>query len=185
MPEITLGVIADTHIPDRARDLPLTAIDLFSKRGVSAILHAGDLSSMQVVHQLEEVAPTYAIRGNTDVLFAGQLPYFRRLEFEGVTIGMAHGHGNWFRYIPDKIDYFLNGPKKFSYYENIALSQMPGRQVVVCGHTHVPANYKVGDQLLFNPGSPTIPTRFVPGLQPSVGLLHIDSGNIRGEIAFI
>lgn len=184
MPEITLGVIADTHIPDRAKDLPLAALDLFSKRGVSAILHAGDLSAMRVIRQLEEIAPTYAIRGNTDLLLTGRLPYLRRLEFKGVTVGMAHGHGNWLRYIPDKVDFLLNGPKKFSYYENIALNQMPGCQVVVCGHTHVPANYRVEDQLLFNPGSPTIPTRFVPGLQPSVGLLHIESGNVRGEIIF-
>lgn len=185
MPEITLGVIADTHIPDRAKALPLTALDLFSKRGVSAILHTGDLSTMGVVRQLEEIAPTHAIRGNTDLLLIGQLPYVRRLEFGGVSIGMSHGHGNWFRYIPDKINFLINGPKKFSYYEENARAQVPACQVVVCGHTHVPANYWKEEQLIFNPGSPTVPAKYVPGLQTSVGLLHIESGNVRGEIVFI
>ena len=185
MPEITLGVIADTHIPDRAKALPMAVLDLFSKRGVSAILHAGDLSTMRVVRQLEEIAPTQAIRGNTDLFLTGWLPYVRHLEFDGISIGMAHGHGNWFRYIPDKFHYLFFGPKKYSYYEQLSRAQVPDTQVVVCGHTHVPANYWVRDQLVFNPGSPTIPASYVAGLQPSVGFLHIQSGNVRGEIVFI
>ena len=58
-------------------------------------------------------------------------------------------------------------------------------QVVVCGHTHVPANYWLGSQLIFNPGSPTQPNEIVPGLPPSIGFLHIEKRNVRGEIVFI
>jgi putative phosphoesterase len=185
MSAITLGVIADTHIPDRAAQVPLAALDLFARNKVHAILHAGDLSVPRVLHQLAEVAPVHAIRGNTDVLLLGKLPWKRRLEFEGVSIGMVHGHGNWLKYIPNRIDYFLQGPKKFSYYEETARHQLPGCQVVVCGHTHVPANYWREGQLIFNPGSATKPNAVMASLPRSVGLLHLDQGNVRGEIVFI
>lgn len=185
MPVITLGVIADTHIPDRANHLPHTALDLFASQKVNAILHAGDLSIQSVLHQLKEIAPVFAIRGNTDILLLGQLPWKRRLEFEGVSIGIAHGHGSWIKYIPNRIEYFLYGPKKFSYYEEIARRQMPGCKVVVCGHTHVPANYWQEGQLIFNPGSATRPNPVMGGLPRSVGLLHLNQGNVRGEIVFI
>jgi len=185
MAAITLGVIADTHIPDRAAQIPLAALDLFSSKQVHAILHAGDLSVRRVLDQLEEIAPVHAIRGNTDLLLLGLLPWRRRLEFDGVLIGMAHGHGNWLKYIPNRIDYFMHGPKKFSYYEETARRQMPGCKVVVCGHTHVPANYWREGQLIFNPGSATKPNAVMVSLPPSVGLLHLDRGNVRGEIVFI
>jgi putative phosphoesterase len=185
MPAVTLGVTADTHIPDRANGLPLAVSKLFASRQVSAILHAGDLSSARVLQQLQEVAPVFAIRGNTDILLVARLPWKRRLEFEGVTIGMAHGHGNWFKYIPNRIDYFLYGPKKFSYYEETARQQLPGCQVVVCGHTHVPANYWSDNQLIFNPGSPTRPNPVMGSLPASIGFLHLEDGNVRGEIVFI
>ncbi|HAY83919.1 MAG TPA: hypothetical protein DCY42_03065 [Chloroflexi bacterium] len=185
MPAVTLGVIADTHIPDRVRALPLAALDLFAKKQVRAILHAGDISVPRVLKQLAEVAPVYAIRGNTDLLLLGQAPWTRRLEFEGVSIGMAHGHGNWFEYIVNRIDLFIHPPKKFSYYEEKTSRQLPDCQVVVLGHNHVPANYWLGDQMIFNPGSATRPNPVMAGLPPSIGLLHLEDGNVRGEIVFI
>lgn len=185
MPAITLGVLADTHIPDRAWGLPKAALDLFTTRQVSAILHAGDISVRRVLVELEKIAPVYAIRGNTDILLVGRLPLTRRLEFESVSIGMAHGHGNWLKYIPNRIDYYFHGPKKFSYYEETARQQMTGCQVVVCGHNHVPANYWLEGQLIFNPGSASQPHQAMAGLPPSVGFLELEEGNVRGEIVFI
>ncbi|HKJ26307.1 MAG TPA: YfcE family phosphodiesterase [Anaerolineales bacterium] len=181
----TLGVLADTHIPDRAKKLPQSVLDLFADRNVDAILHAGDLSTYRLIEKLEEIAPVYAIRGNADLLLVGRLPWMRRLTFEGVTIGMAHGHGGWLKYIPNKFDYILNGPRKFSYYEETAKNQLPDTKVVVFGHNHVPSNYWWDGQLIFNPGSPTKPNIVVPGLPPSVGFLHIENRNVSGQIVFI
>ena len=180
-----LGVIADTHVPERKRELPLAALDVFHSRAVATILHAGDLSTSRVLSQLAEIAPVHAVRGNTDFLLMGKLPWIRHLTFEGVSIGMAHGHGNWLKYAYNRVDYAFHGPKKFTYYEETARRQLPGVQVVVCGHTHVPANYRVQGQLIFNPGSACCPQRVIPGLRASVGLLHIEKGNVRGEIVFI
>lgn len=182
---ILLGVIADTHVPERKRALPLAVLDVFHSQSVAAILHAGDLSTPRVLSQLAEVAPVHAVRGNTDFLLVGKLPWMQRLTFEDVSIGMAHGHGNWLKYAYNRIDYAFHGPKKFTYYEETAQKQLPGVRVVVCGHTHVPANYWHKGQLIFNPGSASRPNHVVPGLPPSVGLLHIEKGNVRGEIVFI
>jgi putative phosphoesterase len=182
---VTLAVLADTHIPDRANSLPASALELCKTRGVSAILHAGDISTTKVLRQLEQVAPVHAVRGNTDFLLTGRIPWVQRLKFEKVTIGMAHGHGGWFKYIPNKIRYFLRGPRKFSYYEEMVKKQIPDTQVVILGHSHTPANYWWDGQLIFNPGSPTRPSMFMPGLPPSIGFLHIEDRNVRGEIVFI
>ena len=65
------------------------------------------------------------------------------------------------------------------------LLDMVEADVLVCGHTHFPANYRADGQLVFNPGSPTVPNRFVPGLPLSVGLLKLQDGNASGEIVFI
>lgn len=181
----TLGVIADTHIPDRTNTLPQQALDIFNGAQVQAILHAGDISVPRVLRCLEEIAPVHAIRGNTDLLFIGRLPWIRVIAFEEVSIGMSHGHGTWLNYIPDRVQYTFRGPKKFSYYEALAQKQLPETKVVVLGHTHVPANYWLEEQLIFNPGSPSLPNRAVPGLLPSVGLLHIQQHNVYGEIVFI
>jgi predicted phosphodiesterase len=43
---VRLGVVTDTHIPDRMRHLPQAALDRLA--GVDAILHAGDVSTRGV-----------------------------------------------------------------------------------------------------------------------------------------
>jgi putative phosphoesterase len=181
----TIGVIADTHIPDRGRRLPQQALDIFRQAQVSTIIHAGDISMMSALDPLKEIAPVVAVRGNRDLLFINKLPKKRILNIEQVTIGITHGHGNWPRYIRDRIQHQFLTPKKFSYYENIARRMLPNVRVVVLGHNHAPSNYWLKDQLVFNPGSPTYPNPAVPNLKPSIGLLHIDGHNVEGEIVFL
>jgi putative phosphoesterase len=182
---LTLGVIADTHIPDRARELPQKAIATFEEAKVTAILHAGDISLPRVITQLEDIAPVHAVRGNRDIFGFKDLPRHRRLSFEEVSIGMTHGHGSWGKYFKEKAKYLLYGPTKFSYFEEIALHIFPDTHVVVLGHNHAPTNHWQEGQLVFNPGSATCPNEYFPNLPPSVGLLRINGENVGGEIVFI
>ena len=92
---ITLGLIADTHIPDRRSSLHPQILTAFKEAGVAAILHAGDICSPQVLERLETVAPVYAVRGNRDWVLLRHLPSTRLLEFGGIRVAMAHGHGRW------------------------------------------------------------------------------------------
>jgi len=90
---ITLGIIADTHVPDRVPQLNPRIFSIFREAGVQAILHAGDACSSDVLSQLGEIAPVHAVRGNRDSTRLAYLPRKLTLEFGGLTIGMMHGHG--------------------------------------------------------------------------------------------
>lgn len=179
---LTLGVISDTHIPDRAKKLDPAARRIFQRAGVAAILHAGDVSYPRVLHQLEEIAPVYAVRGNRDWLALRTLPREIRLEFEGVRVGMAHGEGRIWNYLFDRVMYFLRG-MRLEVYERRLLAAFPDEDVIVYGHTHRPVNRRVEGRLIFNPGSVHCPDEVEI---PSVGLLHINGRNgVEGEIVYL
>ena len=159
-----IGVIADTHIP-HFRALPEAVWTHFAD--VELIIHAGDLSQMRVIDELEAIAPVAAVQGNVEeeeVVRA--LPIKRELIVGGCRIGVVHILGN----AQNRAE--------------AALQEFPAARCVIFGHSHVPYNQEQGEQLLFNPGSATDRRR-----QPacSLGLLTIDdrSRQIRGEIIFL
>jgi len=55
-----VGVISDTH--GLLRPEAIAAL-----RGSDLIVHAGDIERRDVLEQLRDLAPTYAVRGNIDV----------------------------------------------------------------------------------------------------------------------
>lgn len=177
---ITVGVIADTHVPDRARALPPEALEVFRQAKVAAILHAGDVIHPAVLAALEAIAPTYAVRGNRDWYFLRSLPPRLVLQFEEVKVGMCHGHGSFLRYVGDKWEHFRRGAPPFARFARRALAAFPQVDVVVFGHTHYPVCRWVGLQLLCNPGSPVVPA--LPNVPRAVGLLHIEGRAVWGEL---
>lgn len=178
--EMKIGVIADTHIPDRARWLNPRVLDIFQEKKVEVILHAGDVSAPYVLRQLEEVAPVYAVRGNRDWLWLSHLPRARCLEFAGVKVGLAHGHGGWKDYLADRL-YLLFHDYQHEMLLPRLLEAFPGTRVIVFGHGHVPMNSWINGQLLFNPGSPHFPQ--TKRITPSLGILHLSAeGEVDGEI---
>ena len=66
-----IGLIADTHMPGTLADLWPQASRAFE--GVDAILHAGDLHTLEIVEHLSDIAPTYVSRGNGDLDIVDQL----------------------------------------------------------------------------------------------------------------
>lgn len=179
---ITLGVVADTHVPDRMRALPPTLWEALA--GVDAILHAGDISLPEVLTALERVAPVYAVAGNADFLL--RLPLDRVLTFGGVRIGLTHGHGGWRHYAPARLRAWLLGEGlSLSAAGTLAYLQRVRRrfsevQVVVFGHTHRPVNQVVEGALLFNPGSLGPDYRAPHG--PAIGRLVIADGAVSGTL---
>ena len=126
----SLGVLADTHIPDRVPELNPQIIQMFRQVGVAAILHAGDVSAPRVLAELEQVAPVYAVRGNRDIFNLRNLPIQINLNIEGVSIGMAHGHGNFSRYMIDKIQHSFRGVYYEQYLRRM-LQTFPDVDVIV------------------------------------------------------
>lgn len=174
-----LGVIADTHVPDRKRHLNPAILPIFRDAGVEAILHAGDISVPDVLQQLEQVAPVYAVRGNRDWVRLGDLPFGKLLSFDGTSIVLVHGHGRLREYLVDKLHYAVHGMQVKRYQDRL-LKAYTQATVIVYGHLHIPCNQWINGQLLFNPGSACCSAKRYP---PSVGLLQIHSGGeVQGKI---
>jgi len=175
-----LGVLADTHIPDRVPALNPKVLQTFREVGVAAILHAGDVSVPRVLEELEQIAPVHAVRGNRDIFYLRNLPLREEFNISGVTIGMAHGHGTFTRYMIDKIHRAVYGRLVERYIRRM-LQTFPVVDVIVFGHLHVPCNLLLEGKLLYNPGSTSSP--WPRGSPATFGLLHLEPGKEpRGEI---
>lgn len=183
MANITLGLIADTHVPDRKRGLDPRILPAFEQAGVTAILHAGDISTPTLLEELSQIAPVHAVRGNTDWFGFRDLPTYRRLEFGGVHIGLAHGHINWPHYLRDKLAYLLYGPRSFDYFTQRIRAFFTDMDVIVFGHTHEPWVGRFGSALVVNPGSACC--QVLQGRHPSYALLHIRPGGVEAEICYL
>ena len=175
-----IGVIADTHIPDRVGALHPDILPIFKERGVELIIHAGDISCPIVIRQLETIAPVQAVMGNRDWWRFTNLPALKVITIKDVKILITHGHGHFFSYVWDKFPYWILGykferfVKKFSHIKQ-------DFNVVIFGHSHRSENRWVKGRLYFNPGSAYDPMKNHIG--PSIGLIEIGEGQeIRTEI---
>jgi len=176
----TLGVLADTHIPDRVPQLDSRVVQVFQQANVSLILHAGDVSVPRVLTELEQIAPVHAVRGNRDIFYLRQLPLQVSLNVDGFSIGLVHGHGTFNRYLIDKLRRAVHG-RLVERYLRRTLEAFPQADVIVFGHLHVPCNFHLEGRLLFNPGSTSYP--WPRNMPATFGLLHLDVGEApRGEI---
>ena len=170
-----VGVIADTHVPQRLKRLPLGIAKAFG--GVALILHAGDLKSLRVLDELGRIAPVVAVAGNADLWL--DLPRSRIVQVEGCRIGLTHGHSSWRRYFLDKLRKNL-GNYDLARYLRYASEAFREVDVIVSGHTHRPHLAYAGKVLLFNPGS-VAPDYYITG-GPTVGVLRIEAGVVRAEL---
>jgi hypothetical protein len=159
---VTIGVLSDTHIPARGKQLPDVLLARF--REVDVILHAGDWISVDVYAKLSRLAPVDGVAGNVDgEEILNRFGKKKRLQFEGVRIGMVHGHEGIGRTTPERA---------FSVFRE----ERP--DLIIFGHSHIPYLAKMENTLLFNPGSPT-DKRGQP--RYSFGIVTISGGLISAE----
>jgi putative phosphoesterase len=177
-----IGVVADTHIPDRLTEIPARALQLLAENKVQTILHAGDICHPSAIAQLETVAPVIAVRGNRDILRPANwsLPSRRTTRLGGITVGLTHGHGRPWEYLASKLPFARRGtvPKT----RLVGLLDSFGSQVqaVIYGHTHVARIDWIHGVLFFNPGSPA--PEYFSDLGPTMGLLRIRGSEIEPQI---
>lgn len=155
-----IGLISDTHIPDRTNKIPATVMETF--KNVDLIMHAGDLTSIGVKEELEKIAPVLAVQGNMDRAHDLDLPVSLKTEIDGITIGIKHG------------EVYPKGDTQQLYY----IAKELEVEVLVSGHTHKAAIEQRNDVLLLNPGSPTAPRL----TDPTVMLVTIEDGKIDVEV---
>ena len=159
-----IGIISDTHIP-HFKKLPDAIWEHFA--GVELIIHAGDLSVLSVIKELETIAPVVAVQGNVeDDEVIHILPIKREIVVGHCRIGIVHILGDSHSR------------------ERLARQEFPNAGVVIYGHSHTPLNEERNGLLLFNPGSATDRRRQE---RCSIGLLHVDdeTGSVRGEIIWL
>ncbi|NTV63511.1 MAG: metallophosphoesterase family protein, partial [Oscillochloris sp.] len=86
-----IGLIADTHMPDRLPALP-DALGV-ALAGVDMILHAGDVGELRVLDLLGTIAPVVAVHGNDDTLESQrELPYQQLISVGGLRLLLTHAH---------------------------------------------------------------------------------------------
>lgn len=155
-----IGVISDTHIPERADRIPAQIFKDF--KGADLILHAGDILELKVLKDLEKIAPVKAVYGNMDPLeVRNALAEKEIINIGKFKIGLIHGWGH-----PAKLIDMV----KVKFNEKL--------DVIVFGHSHNPVNEVRDGVLFFNPGSPTDK---VFSTVNSYGILEINE-EIKGKI---
>lgn len=116
-----IGIISDTH--GLLREDVLRVLS-----DCEIILHGGDVNGREVIDKLNQVAPTYVVRGNNDKEWAKDLPESLLMEFYGLRFFMVH---NKKRIPKDTSDI----------------------DIIIYGHSHKYEETYVGKQLWLNPGS--------------------------------
>ena len=96
-----VGLISDTHLPQRCLALPAAVFTVF--RGVDVILHTGDVGELRVLDELSRLAPVVAVHGNDETRAAQrELPYQQVVAVAGQRILLWHSH------FPDRVDEMLS-----------------------------------------------------------------------------
>ncbi|WP_189337508.1 metallophosphoesterase family protein [Arthrobacter sp. AFG7.2] len=135
---LNLVLVADTHVPKRARTLPervWTAVET-----ADVVFHAGDWVSAALLDEfLQRSQSLVGVYGNNDgPELRGRLPETAAVTLEGVRFAMVHETGQ------------AKGR------EARCESLYPEADVLVFGHSHIPWDTTSPRGLrLLNPGSPT------------------------------
>ena len=134
----SLLLLADTHLPARAKDLPAevwAAVD-----AADVVVHAGDWVDVRLLDELESRSRRLVgVFGNNDHgELRTRLPEVARVEVEGLRIGVVHETGQ------------AKGREERMSALHVDLD------VLVFGHSHIPWDSTTATGLrLLNPGSPT------------------------------
>lgn len=133
-----LLLIADTHVPRRARDLPAQVWDEVANADV--VVHAGDWVSSDLLDALEgRAARLIACWGNNDgPALRARLPERADATLDGLRLTVVHETGA-------------------AAGRDARMSRLyPDTDVLVFGHSHIPWDTTTATGLrLLNPGSPT------------------------------
>jgi len=135
---LRLLLLADTHLPRRARDLPAevwAAVD-----AADVVVHAGDWVDVAALDALEaRAARLVAVYGNNDgPALRQRLPLVARADIAGLRLAVVHE----------------TGPARGR--EERMAARFPDTDALVFGHSHIPWDTVApGGLRLLNPGSPT------------------------------
>lgn len=119
-----IGIISDTHGLLRPE-----AIEALG--GSDLIIHAGDIGNVEIIPQLEQMAPVKAIRGNVDTQ-------------------------DWARIFPDTLQFDYQGKSVYILHDLNEFDpdlDQGDVDIVISGHSHKPRTEVVDGRFYLNPGS--------------------------------
>jgi uncharacterized protein len=130
-------VLADTHVPTRAKDLPAQVWSEVDRADL--VVHAGDWMALDLLDRLSSRADVLGCWGNNDGPdLRARLPEVAHRTVEGVQVAAVHETGT------------AVGR------ERRADAAFPDTDLLVFGHSHIPWDTTTpGGLRLLNPGSPT------------------------------
>jgi len=138
---VTILIIGDTHIPDRADHIPDKLLDIIENgKPWDIAVFTGDFTGLDIIEWFKKLArESYYVAGNMDYI---KRPLTQVFKVEDLTIGLHHGHG-----VEPRGD--TRGLTRIALRLNV--------NILITGHTHSPfLKYGVIDNiLLVNPGSLT------------------------------
>lgn len=149
-----IALVSDTH--------GLLRPELFEAlSGVDHILHAGDIGPVELLTELEAVAPVTAVWGNTDGWdVRDRVPEVARVELGGMHAVVMHGHR-----LPAATP-------------EAAAEAYPEADLVLFGHSHQPVIRRVGEVWAVNPGSAG-PRRFSTPVTIAMAEIGADGPQFR------
>jgi len=153
-----IGLIGDTHIPNRAKEIPKEFLDIFREEKVDLIIHTGDINDPEVLEELEKISEVKAVRGNTDYL---DLPDHLFLNIEGYRIFVFHSDEVYPRGDVEKI---------------LSIAKERNANIVIHGHTHLPRFLYERGVYIISPGSATgVRSGEIKETVKSIAILDISS----------
>lgn len=171
--EILIGIISDTHIPERKKFLPEEIGNVF--KNVDLIIHTGDINNLEVLKELEKIAPVFAVYGNWDLPEVREkLPPAISLKIFNWKIGILHS----------PFSFWLGS--HFNFIQKIWAEKIAKKEnfnILIFGHTHRSYLKELEGKkfLMINPGSATLPLFD----KPSVAILKINKNSFEGKIIYL
>ncbi len=155
-----IAIISDTHLPKGSRRLPDACVERL--RAADAIVHAGDLSTLAMLRQLQGYGRVVAVHGNVDDAgVRAALPATALLDAGGARLAVIHDAG----------------PSRGRLERLRRRFGDAGVDAVVFGHSHIPLHERGADGFqIVNPGSPT-ERRRAP--HHTMAIAHARDGAVR------
>ena len=167
-----VGLISDTHMPERWKQLPDSVFTLFAD--VDVILHSGDVGELWVLDQLSELAPVVAVHGNDETDEAeAALPYLQTLSIAGHRLVLTHAH------YPDRKEEMASRTDEWQpkFERRIEFARIHGASICIFGHTHIPMGFEQDGIWLINPGAIASGNPWQKQLIQTVAILELEKNS--------
>ena len=145
----TIGLISDTHMPQRWLTLPPALSQIFTD--VSLIFHAGDVGELWVLDELSQIAPVVAVHGNDDsVESERELPYQQIVTVNQQRLLIWHSH---YANRVNELHARRGGNLREGCLRSIARAKSAGARLVHFGHWHLPLVFEQDGIVAVNAGA--------------------------------